>query len=207
MGKKALLLICTFFLCIVLARTGTVDAGISTLAVYPSSQIVSQPGKYFTVNFTITGAPALTQWIVNNITWNPAVVSLATNTTGDIIEGPFLKAFGATTFLVTPNPTEAKIDEATCILSIATGSGGSGTLFTINFTSKAVGFSDIKIQVGVLLKGLELADLPNITNGTVTVVPEFPASMLLPLFLGATSTALIARTVWSRKRRIRVSVP
>jgi len=201
MGKKTLLLICTLLLCILLIRTGTTNAQLSTVAVNPASLTVDQPNELFNVTITITDAPEMTQFIINNITWDPTVLELETGTETDIVEGPFLKSFGSTVFL-TQSITSGKIGEVTCVLSSEGYASGSGDLFTIKFRSKAEGISDINIGFCVLLKELDVADLPQLQNGTITVIPEFPMHMFLIVFLLVTTTiALMARSQM-RKRRL-----
>jgi len=204
MGKKTLLLTCTFLLCIFLARAGTVDAAISTVAVNPPSLTVLQPNQSFTVIINITNAPTMTQYLLN-ITWDPDVLELETGTEADVVEGPFLKSFGSTIFLVkTPEPD--RLPEVTCGLLYGYANG-DGDLFTIKFRSKAVGVSDINIAYCVLFNELVVADIPNLQKGTVTVLPEFTAFMLLLLLLTTTAFALITKKVWSRKRRIPATIP
>ena len=203
MGKKTLALISTLFLCIILTRAGTVDAQASTIAVIPASQTIALPGQLFSVDITITSVPASTQYIINNITWDPNIIELEHGTEADIIQGPFL---GGAIFLVTISATPGQIDEVTEARLTGTKSG-SGILFTINFRSKAAGVTQVKIGFAIFYSGLLPSDIPNVNNATVTVTPEFPASMLLPLFLTATSIVLIVATVWSRKRRSHIKVP
>lgn len=202
MGKKTLPLLCTLLIVIILTRAGTADAQVSTLAVDPPTKTVDNPGLLFTVDIKITNAPTMMQYIITNIMWDPNIIELETGTESDVVKGPFL---GGDVFLVTiglpgfiDEVTEAKLSGTT---------SGSGTLFTIKFRSKAMGTTNITIEYGSrLLNGLTIADFPNRNNGTVTVVPEFPASMLLPLFLTATAITFIAATVL-RKRRSYIKVP
>jgi len=207
MGKKTLLLICTILLSIVLARVGTANAEPAILSVIPDFIVVEEPGREFNVTITITNAPLMTQWIIRNVTWNPDVIELvhAPPSKVDIQQGDFLSSAGSTVFLI-KTPELGRLPEITCAtLGLETNSG-DGTLVTIKFKAKAMGESDINIEYGVLLNGITTVDTPDRQKSHITVVPEFPAFMLLPLFLTATSIALIAATVWSRKRRSYISV-
>ena len=79
---------------------------------------------------------------------------------------------------------------------------GSGTLVTINFTATAVGDCDLDLYETTL--GDEWGDPINHTalDGSVTVIPEFPAALVMSLLLVATlAAALLGKTVWSRKRK------
>lgn len=205
MRKKILLLLCSFLICGILAGVRTANAGTSTIAVYPPSQDIAEPGILFTVNFTIINAPTMTQYIINNITWNPNVVELETGTKADFVEGPYLKAYGGTVWLIQPPDNVAGYQEevsAAFLMDQGPASPGDGVLFTIKFRSKAVGSCDIHTDVAYILNGLNLVDTSTLEDGSVIVIPEFPASMIVPLFLILTTTiAVMAKIVWSRRRR------
>jgi len=206
MGKKILPLICILLSYIILARVGTADAQQATLSVIPDSITVDEPGQLFTVDVTITDAPLMTQYIIRNITWDPDIIELEHGTKADFVQGPFLSSAGSTVFLL-KTPELGRQPEVTCAtLGLETNSG-DGTFFTIKFKAKAMGESDIDIAYCVLMNGITIVDTPDRQKAHVTVMPEFPASMLLPLFLTATSIALIAATVWSRKRRGAIRIP
>jgi hypothetical protein len=195
MGKKLLLIFSMFFVCLMLTRTCTTNASTPIFAVDPPSQIITEPGITFKVNITVTDSPAVVQWALN-VTWDPETLNFTS-----ITEGNFLKQKGSTMFLSKP-AQPGILPEVTCILMVAGTVNGSGTLCEITFNATAMDVSDININWGVLIDedGYEIT--PILVNGTATVVPEFPNSMLLPMFLTATiTTALIARTLWSRKRR------
>ena len=197
MGSKKLLLICTFLLYMILARTGTANAlGESTIYVDPPTKTVNTPGENFNVTVKVTNGPFMTQY-ATNLTWNPAVIELQTGTESDVVKGTFLNG---EMFLVTIGTTPGRIAEIT-EAKLAGVASGSGTLFTVKFRSKAVGVTPININFAVFLNGLDVADEPTRNNATVTVLPEFPATLLLSFFLTATAIAFIAKTMLSRKRR------
>jgi hypothetical protein len=86
---------------------------------------------------------------------------------------------------------------------------GNGTLFTVDFHAKAENATGASIvimspnTVSYLLLGPNLVNIDAVVDGSVTVIiPEFPASAILPLFLAATTIAIAAATLSSRKRRI-----
>jgi len=205
MEKKILPLFCILFICIIMIRTGTANAQGTIVAFDPITITVDQPGTMFAVNITVTNAPNMTQWTIRNITWNPSVLQL--NTTSQIVEGPFLKAVDTTVFLSKPpNNTEGRLPEVTCATLTLKKASGNGTLCTIWFFAKTTGVTQLCFGFA-RFTDVDTLIYPETVNGTVTVVPEFPASMLLPLFLGATTIAIIAATVLSRKRRIRLNIP
>lgn len=208
--KIPLLLFCLSLICVMLAGTRAANAQLSTISVDPPSQDINEPAILFTVNITITDAPTLTQFIIKNITWNPDVVELETGTIDDFVEGPFLKEFGGTVWLVKKpdNVTGIAPEVSGAYISGGPCPGGDGVLFTIKFRSKAVGSSDIHLQIAWLLDGLNMADTPTLEDGTVTVIPEFPMSILLPIFLIATTTiAILAKTLISRRRQEYTTAP
>jgi hypothetical protein len=208
MSKKILLSPCLFLICIILIGTGTANADGSTIAVVPSSQNVDAPDLLFTVNFTITGAPTMTQWIVRNITWNPAVCELQTLNKSSFVEGPFMKSVGSTTGLLTkaPDNVTGRAPEVSCGFMGSETVSGDGVLFTIKFRSKAVGYSNVSMQIAYLLNGLNMLPDPALQNGTVTVIPEF-SNVLLPIFLVATTMIAYIAATLTRKRRAQIRVP
>jgi hypothetical protein len=82
---------------------------------------------------------------------------------------------------------------------------GSGLLATITMNSTAVGQSDIALKPGVgmtyLLVKKNADEIPHdIVNGSVTVVPEFPSSLIVPLLLIATlATLMLSKKAFARK--------
>ena len=205
MRMKLLLLTCIYITCITIASTGTVNAQPTLISIDPSHQEVSQPGIKFEVRINITETPSIVQWMVR-IQWNASVLEIVDPNT-DLIEGDFLKSNGSTVFVWKPLQP-GKIPEITCGYLVDKVRSGSGTLFTINFTTKAVGETDIEIYGSDLLDR-DMYSVPHsVVNGTVTVVPEFPASMLLAIFLIiTTAAAFIAKTTRSRRRQGPINVP
>lgn len=193
MEKKTLLLIFSILLFASLAATEKASAGTSTIAVYPTNVTVDQPGQEFNITIKITNAPQGTQYIINNITWNPAYIELRTGTDADIVEGPFMKTFGPTTFLA-QGFFAGRIGEVTCaLMSGEVTEGSSGDLFIIRFRSKAVGTTNVNIQIAYFLWELEVVDEPTLQGGTVTVIPEFSTAILLIFLMSATAIALLAK--------------
>ena len=206
MEKKIIPLFCVLFICIIMIRTGTANAqGI--VAFNPITITVDQPGTMFAVNITVTNAPNMTQFILQNITWNPNVLQL--NSTDEVVEGPFLKAVDTTMFLCKePNNTEGRLPEITDITLHLKTTSGNGTLCTIWFFAKATGVSQLSFSQDTYLLNVDQPIDLETEDGTVTVVPEFPASILLPLFLIITSAiTLLATTVRSRRRQGQITIP
>lgn len=177
----------------------------------------------FIVNITIANAPANSIGFYSiALQWNTSALSLQHNATSDIAEGPWLKTYGSTIYpgatIDTANGTAVVSDGVLTFNSGVSGAGGSGTMFTVALVSKKKSpsiSSSITILApneayttypygSYLLNGTdtEPVNITQAVNGAVTVVPEFPASALLPLFLATTTIAIAAATVTSRKRRI-----
>jgi len=193
-------------LCVILAQTRTAKAQAPVFAAEPSSQTISQPGIEFSVNITVTNSPPVIQWALN-LSWNPNVLNI-TNPGTDLIEGDFLKRAGSTAFMAkTYNISDGFIPEMSCIIMAVATSSGDGLLCTINFTSIAMGSSDIDIIWGTLTNETGYMYSPTLIDGTVEVIPEFPANMLLPIFLIATTIITLIATTWARKRRDHLHIP
>jgi len=203
MKKKALLIACIFLAFIILAGTKPVHAQEPIFAVSPATITVDAPGQEFTVNFTVVGSPEVDFWSFN-LTWNPAVLSI-TNPNTDIVEGDFLKKGGASTIFVFKDPdyTMGSIEEINCgILTTGATVTGDGLLCKINFTAVAIGESPINIDFAYLLIGIAEVYYPEIQDGSVTVIPEFPPTILIAIFLTATmAITLLMKTIKSRKRQ------
>lgn len=202
MRKKLLLVTFMFIICI--AMTGTAKAQ-TLISFVPSPHQVSEPGLTFQINVTVTNSPAIIQWMLK-ISWNASVIEFM-----DIDEGPFLSQDGAlsTTFLAKPYvPGSGNLSEVTCILMVAGTTSGSGTLTTITFNATEVGETDLTIYESALLDEGWNNQTYSKELGHVTVIPEFPASVILPLFLVITAvTVLIAKMAWSRRRRGYIDAP
>lgn len=78
---------------------------------------------------------------------------------------------------------------------------GTTILVTITFNATALGETELELQE-VKIANEDAEPISHDTSdGMVYVVPEFPASVILPLFLVATLVAIVlGKTVWSRKR-------
>ena len=163
-------------------------------------------GSDFNVSVKIANSPAIDFFSVK-IHWNPALVTLKTNNTdNDVLTGGFLTFFAG--------PSAAGTHYATGTLDDVSGyrtsgsSSGSGTLFIMAFHAKALSSgSDIAIigmntDTYLQLSGDQMNITDTVNGSLIIVIPEFPVSALLPVFLGATTVAIVAATVSSRKRRI-----
>jgi hypothetical protein len=205
MKKKILLLSSLFLIYIGLSGIGSANSAVSTITVV-APLISPMPGELFTVNVTITGAPQLTQWIIDNITWNPAYIELETNSSASLIEGTFMKPYGTTVWFAKPTVSGRAPEVFVGYISGGPCPGGNGLLCQLKFRAKALGSSDIRLGAAWLLDGLTIVDTPNRVNATLNVTPEFPMSTLIPIFLITTTMTLIA-VITLRKKRSLIKIP
>lgn len=99
------------------------------------------------------------------------------------------------------NDTLGKVWVVCNFLSPASPFTDDGTLMTINFTATAEGSSALHFEFTKLLDPEGKPISHNKLDGSVTVIPEFPSSIVTPLLLIATLAAtFLAKMVWSRKR-------
>jgi len=80
---------------------------------------------------------------------------------------------------------------------------GSGTLAWITFNGTAEGVSGLNFTRAKLFDtdGTSIITDPWV-DGQITVIPEFPTAIIMPLFLIATLAAtFLAKMVWSKKHR------
>lgn len=196
MKRKLGLLAFAFALCILVANTAYADGTV--ISVSPLSTIV-QPddiGKTFDITIKITDSPAVIQWMLR-VSWNPAVLQLK----GNPREGPFLSNAGSTTFLYKDiNNTLGRIGEMTCIIMAATSASGNGDLVYLTFNATAPGESDILIYGSALVTDTGVNATYTVVPGEVIVVPEFSASMILPLFIILTAAIVILMKIIRPKR-------
>jgi len=219
--KKLALTIC--MIAVFIAMTGTAKAQPTVISVQPSHVDVPEPGLTFTVNLTITDSPAIVNWMVA-IQYNPNVlVPIIVNETVEmgvlvkqplVDEGDFLSREGSSALMVKwLNSTmlaAGKMPEITCILlePFPAASSGDGVLCTLHFNTTASGQSDITIYDSALLDENEQYQEHTRQNGTVTVIPEFPAALILPLFLITTAIIVgVSKIAWTKRRRGYVDVP
>jgi len=221
MRKKMLPLICIFFLCMILARTGkaealnTSTAKVEVIFENGLNEIVKTAGDNFVVSIKLTlpAGVVIDYWDME-IHWNTAALSLQNGIVSDVVEGPFMSAFGTTDYgLQSPDNAAGILPDISCGFLTGGDASGSGILCTIKFHCIVPGDGLITIylpneesylldQVG---PDYEVVLIDPAVAGNV--VPEFPAFLLLPLFLVATTVAIITVAVRSRKQRIPINIP
>jgi len=211
--KKLTLMLSLFLIYAILI--GTARGQETVVSVNPRTTGTIKPGDTFLVDINVTAVPSpgIVQWMVR-LQWDPTVLNVTmVEGTPEIQEGTFLSGGlpGKTMFLYYgPDNTLGRFEEITCVLLVTGTRTGSGTLCTLNFTATHItgDGSEIDIYDSALLNDTGYNVAHSRQNATLTVIPEFPASMLLPIFLATTTIfVLIVKTVLLRKRRLYTSVP
>jgi hypothetical protein len=175
----------------------------ATVRVAPASLVVPDVGLTFSVNITVESVENLYGYqfklYYSNDVLNGTSVS----------EGPFLKTggvstlFSVATFTDNYNATNGLAD-VFCLRtdSNAPGVNGSGTLATVTFKSTSTDGPKILHLDEVELSDPTPASIPfTAADGEVTVVPEFPVALPLPLFAVSTLLAIILRKRAVNRRR------
>jgi len=187
-------LFCVAFIITCLALTSSAKAQETTISIDPPTYEVaeSEIGEIFTINITLNNVTNLWSWKVR-VDWNPEILNFT-----ETAEGPFLNNTGDTLFLWANNWTaigEGYIPEISCTLQSSAGVNGSGVLATVTFQSLSPGTSNITLTETVLKEPetghLEISH--NVSNGEVTVIPEFQPWMILPFVLIATAVIILMK--------------
>jgi hypothetical protein len=185
-----------FILAIILACiiVGQVRAQQATISVVPASYTVPTVGTSFTVNVTVQNVEDLYGWALQ--LYYPNSVLNGTSVT----EGAFLKTGGYQTVFIDVNFTDnynATYGVANLLCTRegnVLGASGSGTLTTITFKSISTGGPQTLHLADIGLSNSNLGAIPfSQVDGEVTVVPEFPTILILPLFVALTMAAVVLR--------------
>jgi hypothetical protein len=161
----------------------------TVIAVDPPIYTVTQDqiGTTFTLNVNITDVASLWGWGFR-LNWNPDILNVT-----KVQEGSFLKSAGGTLF-VPPHRETGYLWDIGDALLVPSTANGSGILFTVTCVALAKGQSDITLNE-TRLERLDQTQIPNtVSNGQVTVVPEYPDLLILGIiFAGATAVILVKK--------------
>ena len=189
--KKLLLTPSILIVCLVM--TNAVNAAEAAIVVEPANLEVPGPGETFTVNITITDVADLWGWSCV-VSWNSSVV----NCTG-VAMGPFNPS-GTFLLYVIDNDVGwiEKLAAGTVVEDSVTG---SGVLAILTFTAKEVGDVNLTISEANYINYPDIVFYPPVNQqAEIIVVPEFPAFLIIPVFLIATAAMVIlAKRCWSRR--------
>ena len=172
----------------------TVQQTQTLVYVFPEAYTVPSIGSTFSLDISIQNVTNLYAWELKLYYPN----SVLNGTT--VTEGPFLKAGGVSTFFFWPeftdnyNATQGRLHVACTRTGDVMGVDGDGVLATITFNStsndgpKSLHLADVKLSDPNATK------IPFVTvDGEVTVLPEFSTTLILPLLVMISLTAIILR--------------
>jgi hypothetical protein len=182
----------TFFLTNVFIGIGEQQ---TIVYVFPESNIIPEVGMSFSVDVAIQNVNDLYGWEFK--LFYPNDILNGTRVT----EGPFLKAgevptfFYVAAFTSTYNKTHGLVN-VFCLRvdPDAPGVSGDGVLATITFCSISMNGPKILCLADVKLSDSNVNEIPCITlNSQVTVIPEFPAGLILPILIVSILLAVALR--------------
>jgi hypothetical protein len=208
--KKTLLLVSIFFLFIILttAPLVTVKAApactVSVVFGNGLSTMTLNQDTDFNVSVKITNSPAIDFYSIK-IQWDPTLVKLKDNDTSlDLLDGGFMIFAGPSAYGT--HLAAGTLDDVAGYTLTGTSSG-NGTLFKMLMHCMVPGNSTIQIVSPnidtYIMNGVNQLNIDSVVDGSLAVViPEFSTSVLLTIFLVASTLAIAAATVSSRKRRV-----
>jgi hypothetical protein len=168
-----------------------VDAQQATVYLSPATYTVSSVGSTYTVNISVRDVENLYAWALK--LYYPNDILSGTNAA----EGSFLKAGGVSTFFDVHNftdnynATHGLLNVLCSRTSDVPGVSGSGTLATITFKCTSTDGPKTLHLADVNLIDPTPAAIPfTAEDGEVTVIPEFPAALILPLLIVSTLAAI-----------------
>ena len=192
MRKKLMFFLSLLFISMTVTWAGAQQA---TVQIVPASYTVPAVGLTFNVNITVENVENLYGYEFRM--YYPNDVLNGTSVT----QGPFLKAGGAqpwfyvANFTDNYNGTNGLVNVLCARLGDVSGVNGSGTLVTITFRSTTLSNGPRTLH----LTNVSLSD-PNpavilftATDGEVTVIPEFPSALIVPLLMISCVAALTLR--------------
>lgn len=181
-----------------------VKAQITTLEI--EEQEVPEKGIKFNVTISVTNVVDLWSFGIT-LVWDPDIC----NHTGNIYEGDVFEGKPpegkSPIFVEYYDNTEGVISGiGQTLLAPETGQTGSFSLVIVEFLGKEYGATDLDFDDWPTPTGMRHTDQTAISHTRipepVTIVPEFPVHLLMPLFLIATIIAVIlAKTAWSKRPR------
>lgn len=161
------------------------DGQQTTVYVSPAAYTVPNVGSTFSVNVSVQGVENLSGWEFK--LYYPRQILNGTM----VVEGAFLKAGGVSTFFLVANFTDdynttQGLVSLLCLRVSPSASGvdGTGVLATITFNSTSNNGPEGLHLADVKLSDPNATPIPCVTvDGEVTVVPEFPTVLFLPLLM------------------------
>lgn len=176
-----------------------VKAKPTVVSVFPTSSTVPEIGVSFVINISIQDVIDLYFWELKFYYPNDIL-----NGTG-VEEGPFLKSGGKSTLFWVHEFKDSYDETRGCVWVSCTrtrptidGVDGDGVLVSITFNSTSLDGPSVLHLADVVLGNSETTQIRcTLSDGEVTVVPEFPFALFLPLYMVLTITVVL----WARKRK------
>jgi Cohesin domain len=158
---------------VILSWSAVYASATAILSIEPPSQVV-QSGRSFSLGVLISNVADLYAFQFD-LTFDPLILS-ATGVT----EGPFLPSGGTTAFIAgsIENIRGTISSTADSLIGLLPGVSGTGALAIVDFDALALGTSSITLSSVVMLDSNFGVIATNIVNGTVSVIPE-PSALLL----------------------------
>jgi len=175
------------------------------VSLNPMEFEVPAPGESFTIDVNVTDVANL-QGYEFKLEFNNTLINATAVTPGPIHPAGTLYIPGReinSTYIWTPlqNVSDGFV-WAGAVLPLFQTFTGSGIMMTINFTALATGNCTLHLYDTELVDSLGEYLEHTTLDGSVTVIPEFPTAIVMPLLLIATlAAAFLGNIVWSRKRK------
>jgi hypothetical protein len=200
MGKRLIFLLALLFMSITVTQAGAQQA---TVQVVPASYTVLNVGLTFNVNITVQNVENLYGYEFK--LYYPNDILNGTSVT----QGPFLKGggiqifFSVAQFTDNYNATHGLLNVICTRSGNVSGVNGGGTLVAITFKSTSTNGPRTLQLADVALSDPNPAAIPfTSADGEVTVIPEFPTALILPLLIISASVTLTLR---KRKKKLEKS--
>lgn len=177
------------------------------ISLNPVEIIVPPPGESLPYNFTVDVniTDVVNLWIFEfKLDYDTSLLDAISVIPGPVVpETRMLSPIDTGTGEWIPiNDTLGRVSVVCTFLFPAMSYTGSDTLMTINFTATAEGSSALQFNSTGLFDSGAYSISHDKLDGSVTVIPEFPAFLVMPLLLIATlAAAFLGKMVWSRKRQ------
>jgi len=161
-----------------------VGAQQTTVSVFPASYTAPDIGVTFTINVTVHNVTNL--YAGEFKLYYPSSILNGSS----ISEGPFLKTGGVSTAFMVYEFTDAHNETHGCVgvlctrVGVEIGVEGDGVLAMITFNSTSLGGPSVLHLADVKLGDANATEIPcTAVDGEATVIPEFPAFLVMPLFI------------------------
>ena len=191
---------------VVLMNGSVQGVGSPLISLNPVEIIVPPLGDSLPYNFTVDVniTDVVSLWIFEfKLDYDTSLLDAISVTPGPVVPATrLLSPINGTGAWIPINDMLGRVSVVCTFLSPAMPYTGSDTLMTINFTATAEGSSALHFNLTRLFDSGAHSISHEKLDGSVTVIPEFPAFLVMPLLLIATlAAAFLGKMVWSRKRQ------